>query len=235
MRSFAVVAFAALLLFPVSPLHAQSADPSGHWQGSVQIPGREVTVEVDLSRNARGELSGTINNPEENIKGVPLRMVVVEGRSVSFNARRDQPFSGTLSADGTSMSGEYSLGGYVLPFSLSRTGDAEIIEPARSAPIGRALEGSWNGTLEVGGRQMRLILKMSNQPHGTATASIVSLDEGELEIPVTVAHTASGLTLEGRTIGASYSGALNADGTELAGTFTQRAFVAPLTFHLVKP
>jgi hypothetical protein len=237
MRPFTVaVVFAALLISPGPSLYAETAaDPSGHWEGSVQIPGRELTVEVDLIRNAKGELLGTMNNPAENIKGVPLRSVVVDGRSVSFNARRDQPFTGMLSADGKSMFGEYTLSGYVLPFSMSRTGDAEIIEPARSIAVGKALEGSWNGTLNAGGKQLRLVLKMSNRADGTAAASIVSLDEGELEIPVTIAQTTSGLTLDASMTGASYAGALNADGTELTGTFTQREFVAPLTFRLAKP
>jgi hypothetical protein len=237
MRSFTVsVAFAAVLLLPGRSVGAQTAaDPSGHWLGSVQIPNRELTFEVDLTRNDRGGLSGTMNNPVENVKGLPLRAVALEGKTLSFDARRDQPFKGVLSGDGKSVSGEYTLSGYVLPFTMSRTGDAEIIEPAKSGPIGKALEGQWNGTLNLGSKQLRLILKMSNRPDDTATGSIVSIDEGELEIPVAIKQTASSVVLDARLTGASYSGALNADGTELAGTFTQRDFVAPLTFRRAQP
>jgi hypothetical protein len=91
----------ALLLLSASSLRAQPAvDPSGHWEGSIQIPDRELTFEVDLARNEKGELSGTINTPAQKIMGIPLRTVVVDGTSVSFNARRDQPFKAVLSVDG---------------------------------------------------------------------------------------------------------------------------------------
>jgi hypothetical protein len=38
-----------------------------------------------------------------------------------------------------------------MPFSLTRTGDPRIEAPATSAPIGKELEGIWNGTLDVNG------------------------------------------------------------------------------------
>jgi len=88
-------------------------------------------------------------------------------RSVS-HARRDQPFEGNLSADGKSMSGSYTLSGYVLPFTLTLTGDAETLEPAKSASIGKELEGTWNGTLDVNGTSMHFVLTMANQADGTA-------------------------------------------------------------------
>ena len=95
MRLFTrILGLVGLLLTLAPSVHAKSAiDPSGHWEGSVQIPGREVIFEVDLARSAKGELSGTMNPPAEKITGLPLRAVVVDGKSISFNARRDQPFT----------------------------------------------------------------------------------------------------------------------------------------------
>src|SRR6185369_17350892 len=88
----------AVLFVLASPaLFAQPAvDPSGHWKGTVQIPGQELVFEVDIMKDAKGVLSGTLNNPADNVRGLPLRTVVVEGMSISFQARKDQPFSGTL-------------------------------------------------------------------------------------------------------------------------------------------
>jgi hypothetical protein len=220
---------AALLLGPAPSLWAQAAvDPSGHWEGSIQIPGREVSFEVDLARNGTGELSGTINSLAEN-KPVPLRTVVVDGKSVSFNARRDQPFKGVLSADGNSMSGDATLSGYDLPFSLSRKGDARMAAPPRSAPIGKELEGTWSGTLDINGTSLRLVLALANQADSTATARLISLDEGELEVPLAITQEASSVALVG-VIG-SFAGALNAEGTELAGTLTEGPATLPLTFR----
>jgi len=221
---------AALLLGPAPSLRAQTAvDPSGHWEGSIQIPDRAVIVEVDLARNAKGELSGTIGNPAEHISGIPLRAVAVDGQSVSFNARRDQPFKGTLSADGQSMSGDATLSGYDLPFSLSRKGDARIAAPPRSALIGKELEGTWNGTLDANGTSFRFVLVLTNQPDRTAAARLISLDEGELEVPLAITQQPSSVALVG--VMGSFAGALNAEGTELAGTLTEGPATLPLTFR----
>jgi hypothetical protein len=224
----------APLLVAAPCLLAQTeVDPSGHWEGSIQIPGGEVAFEVDLARNGRGELSGTIGNPGQHIKGLPLRAVVVDGTSVSFDARRDQPLNGIVSADGKSMSGDATLSGFVLPFSLSRTGAARIVAPVRSAPIGKELEGTWNGTLHAGGTSMRLVLTMANHADGTATARLISLDEGELEVPVEIRQEASSVTLVNSVVVSSFVGALSSEGTELAGTFTQGPATLPLTFRRV--
>jgi hypothetical protein len=221
---------AALLLLSAPFARAQTPDPSGHWQGTLQIVGRDVMFEVDFARNSSGELAGTTGLPAQGIKGLPLRSVVVAGRSVSFDARRDQPFRGVLSTDGQSIAGETTLSGYVLPFTMTRTGAAEIATPATSAPIGKELEGNWDGTLEANGTTMHFVLKLANQPDGTATAVLLSLDEGELSLPVVVTQKASTVALVNHIIKSDFTGVLNADRTELAGTFTQGSATLPMLF-----
>lgn len=223
---------AALLLFSVPSLRAQTAaDPSGHWEGSVQLQDTVASFEIDLAKNSKGQLVGTIGIPAENVKGLPLTKVAVEGKSVNFHARTDQPFNGVLSADGKSISGDYSVSGFSVPFGMTRTGDARVEAPAKRAPISKELEGTWNGTLHGNGTQLRLVLTMSNQPDGTATGSIVNLDEGSLEIPVTITQAASSVTLDLKAVGGSYAGAFDKEGTELVGTYTQGRLVVPLTFR----
>ena len=76
---------ATLLLLSVSSLRAQTAaNPSGHWEGSIQAPSGEVPVAVDLAMNDHGKLMGTFTNPGEHILGLPLANVAVDGRSVSL-------------------------------------------------------------------------------------------------------------------------------------------------------
>jgi hypothetical protein len=226
---------AALLLSPLTSLLAQTAaDLTGHWEGSIQAPTKEVRIEVDLAKNGQGELEGTFNNPAQNLKGLPLSNFSVEGRAVSFQikgAPGERAFKGDLSADAKSISGDYNQSGYSVRFSLTRTGDPRIEAPAKSAPIAKELEGVWNGTLDAHGKQMRVVLTMANQPDGTATGSFVSVDEG-LEIPIaTITQKASSVTLDVKAVGGSYSGALNNDATELAGTYTQGSLVLSLNFR----
>lgn len=229
----------ALLFSPAPSLLAQTpVDPSGHWEGTVQAPNMDVKIEVDLTKNSKGELAGTFGQPAQRVKGIPLPTVAVEGRSVRFVVKAGpdvSTFVGVLSADGKSMSGDVALGGRAVPFSLTRTGDARIAPVPKSPRIGKELEGTWNGTLDVGGRQQRLVLRMANQPDGTATGTIVSLDGSGVEIPIAMTQKDSTLTIDVPSVGVSFVGVLNAAGTELVGKWTQGPSALPLTFTLVKP
>jgi hypothetical protein len=230
---------AVLLLAPSSALLAQTAiDPSGHWTGAVHVPAfdqnpaREVSIEVDLAKNGSGALAGTFSQPATGAKGLPLSTVAVDGDSIAFaiTASDGGLFRGTLS-DATTMSGKFvtTQGGHAIPFSLTRTGDARIAPTPHSAPIGKELEGTWNGTLEVGGKSLRLVLKMANHADGSATGTMLSVDNGGLEIPIALTQTSAHLTVDVAAVGGSYVGVLNADAT-LVGTWTQGPVSLPLTF-----
>jgi hypothetical protein len=223
----------ALLLVSASLVQAQApVDPSGHWEGLVQVPDQALTVEVDLARNSDAVLEGTLGIPAQKLKGLPLLTILVDGKSVAFHARRDQTFKGILSGDGQVISGEFTAGGFSIPFSLTRTGDARIEPPARSAAIAKELEGIWNATLTVKGTPLRLVLHLTNHADGTSSGRVVNVDQGGLEVPVTtITQHAAKVTLEFKVVGASYSGALSTDGTELVGAYSQGAASAPLTFR----
>jgi hypothetical protein len=225
----------ALALSPVSSLLAQDAiDPSGHWEGTIQAPDMELAIEIDLAKNSKGELAGTFTQPAQHIKGLPLSTVTIEGRSVRLVLRPGSGggiFNGTLSADNNSMAGDFvaSEGGYSLSFSLTRKGEAKIAPPPKSAPIDEELEGTWHGTLDVGGKPMRLVISMANQPDGTATGTVVSPDGSGVEIPIAMTQKASSVTIDVPSVGASFAGSLN--GTELSGTWTQGPWSLPLTLR----
>ncbi|HEY1239940.1 MAG TPA: hypothetical protein VGF16_05255 [Bryobacteraceae bacterium] len=225
--------FTALLFVPAASLLAQSTvDPSGHWTGTIQIPDREIRFTIDLAKNAKGELIGTFSNPQENLKGLPLRKITVEGKSIKFEGRVDQPFAGEISADGKEILGGYTFENYSIPFSLKREGAAQIDQPARIARIGKELEGNWDGTVSATGREIHVILALANRADGTASGKLVDLSNGELEIPVTaVTQTEANVAIEFKNLGSSYSATLNQEKTELAGTYRQGEFSAPLTLR----
>jgi hypothetical protein len=238
MRPFTGMLLLAALLHTTGPsLFAQAAaDPSGHWEGTILASGTEVPVAIDLAKNGKGELAGTFGQPAQHLKGLPLAAVSVNGQSVTFQikggAPGDRAFKGTLSTDGTTMSGDFAsrqVG--TVPFKLTRTGDARIEATPASPAIGKELEGDWTGTLEVNGMQLQLALTTSNQPDGTATGGLVNVAEG-LELPISaIVQKASTVTFEVRAIGGAYSGTLNSDATELIGAFSQGSQTAPMTFR----
>jgi hypothetical protein len=223
---------AALLLPSAGPSSAQSAaDPSGHWEGIIEMPGTTVAFQVDLATNGGGGFVGSITIPDARIDGLPLTAIAVEGASVVLGARSDQLLDGTLSPDGRSLSGSYKADSYAIPFSASRTGDARVQPRPKSAAIDEALGGTWHGTVEANGLRLRTILTLKNQPDGTSTGSIVSVDEGGMEVPVAITRTGARVTLDAKATGGSFVGELNAAGTELTGTYSKGAVALPLVYR----
>jgi hypothetical protein len=227
-----------LLLTPGSLAQAQGpADPSGHWEGTLKVPQMELKVEIDLARDSRGVFAGTFSQPAQGVKGLPLSSVTVEASAVRFVVKggpEPATFDGALSADATSISGTVTQSGFTIPMNLSRTGDARITPAPRSAPIAKELEGTWNGTLDVDGAPMRLVVKMANLPDGTAAGTVVSPDGSGVEIPIGMTQKGSSVTIEVPSVSASYVGTLNPAGTELAGTWTQGPAAFPLTLRVAR-
>jgi hypothetical protein len=60
---------------------------------------------------------------------------------------------------------------------------------------------------------------------------VISLDEGELEVPLVVTQKGTSVALVNNVIPSSFAGALDAEGTELAGTFKQGSAVLPMIFR----
>jgi hypothetical protein len=71
----------------------------------------------------------------------------------------------------------------------------------------------------------------ANQPDGGSTAAIVSLDQGNLEIPVVVRQRGTDVTVDVRVTGGVYIAALDAAGTELTGTYTVQGLALPLSLR----
>jgi hypothetical protein len=230
-RIYRVYLLTALLLVLAASLFAQSmADPSGHWSGAIQVPNREIQFEIDLAKDAQGGFTGAISISEQNLKGVPLRKVSVNGKSVAFEARKDQPLAGVLSDDGQEIVGGYSFENFSIPFSMKRTGAAQLDPPARLARIGSELEGNWDGTLNVAGQQFHLGLALTNGTDGSGSGRLVDYDEGELQLPVSAITTTDlKVVMEFKSMGSSYAATLNKERTAMAGIYRKGELAGELT------
>jgi CubicO group peptidase (beta-lactamase class C family) len=112
------------------------AGPAGRWEGAIQLPGQELRVTVELTRDG-DTWSGKIDIPAQGAKGLPLQGIAVEGSRVTFlivGVPGDPKFRGALSADGASIRGDFTQSGQTFPFRLERGGD-----PAKAAA--QSLEG----------------------------------------------------------------------------------------------
>lgn len=103
-----------------------------------------------------------------------------------------------------------------------------VLLPAASSQT-PGLEGMWEGTLSVGGASLRLIFKVAKAPDGSLTATLDSLDQGALGLPV------DKVTLDGKSVlfdlkrlGAAFEAKANAEFTELTGNWKQGGLELPL-------
>jgi hypothetical protein len=235
-RSSTFLALASLCISAQSGA-APAPSPAGHWKGAIQIPGQELPVEVDLAAKGRGAWVGTISIAAQNLHAFPLSSIDAQGEAVTFAMKRvpgEPTFKGRLSADGGSLSGDFMQSGAQLPFQLKRTGDAILAETPKSTAISKDLEGAWQGTVDAGGRPLRLELNLANQPEGGATGHLVSVDQGGAKIAITtITQTGSRLELALASILASYSGELK-EGS-LVGEWKQGPGTASLVFSRAKP
>jgi hypothetical protein len=226
----------ALVLFGAAA-GARAAGPAGQWKGAIQTPGQELQVEVQLAAKGPGAWIGDITIPAQGLRAFPLSSIEVQGNAVSFAMKGipgDPLFKGTLSNDGATLAGDFTQGGTRLSFQLKRTGEAAIAEAPTSTAIAKELEGSWKGSLDAGGKVLRLELRLSNRPEGGATGSMVSVDQGGVEIPIaTITQAASRLELKLPSIGGTYSGELKEG--RLTGEWTQGMATLPLVFTRATP
>lgn len=208
---------------------AQVVDPSGHWEGSVQLPAMEIAVQVDFQRAPDGTVAGTISVPAQHLTGLPLTTITFDGRDMTFGARSDQVLSGVLSEDRQSISGDFRMEGVTAAFTLTRTGEARIAPPPKSAALRPDFVGQWTGTLEADGG-LRLVLTLANAPDGSSRGQIVNLDEGGLTIPIMIATDGRRITLTSPAAPGAFAGTLGPDGQAIAGSYTENGQEIPLTF-----
>jgi hypothetical protein len=238
MSSLQKISLFVCLLFCTVALHAQSVDATGHWEGVVHVSEMDVRIEVDLTKSAAGALAGTFSNVTSNVHHLPLSDVGLDGATVTFAIKAEG--GGTFRGDvsGQSIRGTFTMRApdgksMELPFDLERKGDAQVAAVPTSAPITSRLEGRWSGSLVVEGNARDVGLKLLNHANGTSTGYVVT-GEG-IEIAITrIEQKDASVKLDVANVGGSYSGILNTDGTEIAGTWTQGAFSAPLTFRRSK-
>ena len=103
-------AIVTVLLCLVASIPCIAADEiSGRWQGQVQVPGRPLTLTVDLAKNASGAWIGSVIIPELNMNGTPLADISADAGYVAFATKNASDnatqiaFRGAVSAAATTI------------------------------------------------------------------------------------------------------------------------------------
>jgi len=84
------------------------------------------------------------------------------------------------------------------------------------------ITGSWQGTLEVGQRKVRLVFKIAPEDD-KLKATLYTADQPSPPIAATITRDGSTVKMTIPSIAGGYEGKLSADGNSMAGTFSQGA------------
>ena len=214
-------------------------DPSGRWEGRVDIPGDPLRLFVDLDRDARGQWQGSAVLPDRGVKGAPLSELGVDGCDVRFGLAA--AFAGGGGAnpkvvlacqpDG-SLAGRFDLAGNSTTVTLRRSGAAQVDRVTPNSVISPALAGRWTGRYELGGYAREVTLTLANRPGSGGAGQLVVVGKRTTTLDmdrviegrefVTLGASAANLRIEGRFAAA--------EGT-IAGEVILGGFEAPIVLH----
>jgi hypothetical protein len=215
---------------------ATMLDASGRWEGAAAIPGRPLTMVVDLARDASGHWTGSIIVPELGVKGLPLAHLAEAGEGITFDlgdALGAPSFGMTAFAlrfDGHgAATGEFKEGGHVARLSLRRTGAAQVDARPRSTPLAPALAAKWVGAFDLGGYPRNVTITLARGGDGVGTATFTVVGKKTTDIPVDLVTQAGDfLRLESAATQVSFEGHVTADSREIRGTIAMGSIELPL-------
>jgi len=166
-----------LLWLPAVILAA--ASPAGVWEGTLKTPNGDVGFVFNVHRDG-DKWAAEMDVPIRNVSGIPIKEVKVDGASVSFPipGPGEPHYDGKLSDDGKSITGNFIQGGGSIPLDLKWKSEPKAVEklPANSGEV-QVLEGTWAGTLDANGTQLRLLFKFVKNADGSITGTVDSLDQ----------------------------------------------------------
>jgi hypothetical protein len=230
---------AFILLLASSLLSRANENAAGRWEGTVQIPSRELVFIIDLApgNGASGGWQGSVTIPGLGIKGAPLTDITFNGDNVAFaikSALADQragPAKFIAHFDGQGkLVGNFEQAGNSAPFALEKTGPPQVDPLPHSTAIAKEIEGEWKGGYELLGYPRKVTIKMQNSGAKGATAEFVIVGRKENKLPVDhVVQEGEFVTIESHETGLSFEG--RAHKGEIQGMILQGPLEIPITLR----
>jgi len=157
------------------------------------------------------------------------------GIKSALNVQRVGPisFKARLASDDT-LTGDFVEGGNTAPFTLKKTGAAQVDAPPHSTAVSKEMEGEWKGEFELMGYPRQVTLKLANHPEG-AVAEFVIVGKKINNFPVDlVTQEGNLLTIDSHDAGVSYEGQCRKESGEMKGTVSLGALELPLILRRAK-
>jgi hypothetical protein len=229
-------AFLALLVASVS----QGADLSGHWTGTVLVPGTPLPIVLDFDRD--GDWKGWVTLPGRGVSGVPLRKPVFADETLQADLSGalpsgdpKDPSDVVLHLGGGRLTGDLRQGGHRAVVVLERVGEAQVATTRQNTSIDAKLAGVWQGAYVLGGQSREVTLTMKAGPPSPEAADVVIVGRRTTRIVLDqVQQLRNGISLASSELGVAIDVHGRASDDALEGTFQQGPYEAPLALLRVR-
>ena len=213
----------ALALSMAGAANAQNI--AGDWIGEIKNGAISAHVVLHVAKTGTGSLKATMDCPEQMLADLPLSGMGLNGSRLVFAVAAVKAFyDGKVDPGGAAIRGTWTQNGQQFPLDLKRP---TLVKPTD-------IDGLWSGTLDLGEHKFRLVLHVTHSGQ-TYTVALDSLDQGSTGIPATsVTHDGSSLTMEFKSLAATYDGKIEKNMMTMEGKWSQLGSIAPLVFRRTK-
>lgn len=201
----------AALLWAAEPAPA-TVVPEGEFEGELG----PLKILLHLAKSSQGQLTGTLDSPNQGARGIPVADIRVEGSTLSLRVPAvNGSWTGTISSDAATLTGTWSQG-TPAPLVFKRNTFVPAENPSR-------VDGIWLGSLTTQGEILRAQLVVRSDSKGELVCTLDVIEQDAWDIGCTNAVFTDGqLTLEVPAVTGRWHSRLSADGNSMAGTWTQR-------------
>ena len=204
---------------------------AGHWRGDMVLPSGTLEMVFLVERDGEG-WKGTADTPAQGVFGVPLKIETDESAFRLAVPATGGVFVAELAEGGEKLLGHWEQRGARLELSCKRR------PPPPPLPEGtdERLPGIWEGVLEIGPVELRIVLTIERDESGKFGGHMVSPDQSPLEIPITRVDDVG----EGRlrvcigSVFVTFTVDLDGQARQLECSYRQGNRTLPITLSLVE-
>jgi hypothetical protein len=218
-----------LVFLALTAAAADAQVAAGDWQGTLHVGPAELRLVMHVARSDKGELTVTIDSPDQGAKGIQTTAVSLVDGAFKFDVPTiSGAYAATLNAAGSAMSGTWSQAGNALPLDFAK--GAPVPERTRVVK-GSDIDGDWTGAIAGA---LDVIIHIVTYEDGLAATMDVPA-QGASGLPMTaITRAGSSLQLELKQIAASFAGTLNAELSTVTGDWSQLGNSVPLVLQRTK-
>jgi hypothetical protein len=194
-----------------------SQDITGDWQGTLTNDMGELRLVLHIAKSADGALNATMDSPDQNLAGMPVDSITLNGTKLKFNAK-------TISYEGTVRNAGSITGNWFqerkMTLDFKKTASPLKVEHPPAPPSD--VDGTWEGTVDFPSQgKQHFTFRFKNSGDGL-TATMDSPDQRVNGWPATsVVRKGSSVKIEMLQISGTFHGKLNKDLTGMTGDWSQ--------------